>query len=514
MNRQIFRLGIGLAVAYAVLFAQLNHLQFFRAEALTTHPSNSRPLVADFGAPRGEILAADGTVLARSLELEDGAFAREREYPLGDLFAEVTGYFSFDAGADGLEETWDEELRGDRNELEDGLRELLGGASTTADVTTTLSVDIQAAAREALGERRGSVVVLDPQSGAVLSLWSWPSYDPNPLSSTTASTARTARAELLADPLNPLLPRTTRELFFPGSTFKVVTAAAALEADVVELDTPVFESTISYTPPLTTNPLSNFAAGECGGTLRDLIRRSCNAGTAQLAVELLGAEPLVDTAKGFGFASVPPIGLPGVVASVMPEDFGADLGQPVEIAPDLLAQLDRAPVGVPLTDDIPSLAQTAIGQFEVKATPLQMALVAAAIANDGEVPNPHVVKSVIDSEGAILHQADLDSWRRAVSQSTSVEVRDAMVDVVLSGTGGSLALDGMVVGAKTGTAQIGADIESTHAWIIGFAGAGLARPEVAIAVIVEADPAIGEQTGGRVAGPIARDVLEAWMEQR
>lgn len=514
MNRQILRLGIGMMVAYVVLFAQLNNLQFFRADGLTTHPSNSRPLVADFGAPRGEIRAADGTVLARSLELEDGAFEREREYPTADLFAEVTGFFSFDAGADGLEETWDEELRGERNELEDGLRELLGGASTTADVTTTLSVEIQTAARAALGERRGSVVVLDPQSGAVLSLWSWPTYDPNPLSSTTASTARQARAALLADPANPLLPRTTRELFFPGSTFKVVTAAAALEADVVELDAPVFATTDSYTPPLTNNPLSNFGAGQCGGPLRDLLRRSCNAGTAQLAVELLGPDPLVDMAKGFGFEAVPPIGLPGVVASVMPDDFGADLGRSVEIAPDLLDQLDRAPEGVPLTDDIPSLAQTAVGQFEVKATPLQMALVAATIANDGEVPNPHVVKSVVDSEGAVLHEADLDPWRRAMSQSTSVEVRDAMVDVVLSGTGGSLAIDGLVVGAKTGTAQIGADIESTHAWIIGFAGTGLDRPEVAIAVIVEADPSIGEQTGGSVAGPIARDVLEAWLGQR
>lgn len=513
MNRQILRLGIGLLIAYLVLFAQLNNLQFFRAEGLTTHPSNSRPLVEDFGAPRGEIRAADGTVLARSIELDDGAFARQREYPLSELFAEVTGFISFDAGSDGLERTWDEELRGDRNELEDGLRELLGGDSTTADVLTTLSVELQEAARDALGDRRGSVVVLDPQSGAVQALWSWPTYDPNPLASTVSTDARAARAGLLADPANPLLPRTTRELFFPGSTFKVVTAAAALEADVVELDAPVFEDTTSYTPPLTDNPLSNFGEGACGGTLRDLLRRSCNAGAAQMAVELLGAEPLVETAADFGFGSVPPIGLPEVVASVMPDDFGADLGTTVEVAPDLLAQLDTVPQ-VPLTDDIPSLAQSAVGQFEVKATPLQMALVAAAVANDGEVPNPHVVKSVIDSEGSVLHEADLDPWRRAMSVSTSLELREVMVDVVTSGTGQSVAIDGLVVGAKTGTAQIGADIESTHAWMIAFAGERLDRPAVAIAVIVEADPAVGEQTGGRVAGPVAHDVLRAWAANR
>lgn len=513
MNKQILRLGIGLMVAYLVLFVQLNRLQFFGAEALNSHPSNSRPLVADFGAPRGEIRAADGTVLARSVELDAGAFEREREYPLGDLFAEVTGFVSFDAGSDGLENTWDDELRGERNALEDNLRELLGGESTTADLTTTLSVEVQTAAKNALGQRRGSVVVLDPQSGSILSLWSWPTYDPNLLASTNNNDAQAVRAQLLADPLNPLLPRTTRELYFPGSTFKMVTAAAALDAGVVELDTPVFATTDSYTPPLTNNPLSNFAAGQCGGSLRELIRRSCNAGTAQLAVELLGADPLVETARDFGFGAVPPVELPGVVASVMPDDFGDDLGRSVEVAPDLLAQLDFVPE-VPLTDDIPSLAQSAVGQFDVKATPLQMALVVAAIANDGEVANPHVVKTVVDSEGSVVYEEDFDPWRRAMSSETSAELREAMVEVVTSGTGQRVAIDGLIVGAKTGTAQIGAEIESTHAWVIAFAGDSIDRPGVAIAVIVEADEAIGEQTGGQVAGPIAQDVLRAWAAQR
>jgi len=378
---------------------------------------------------------------------------------------------------------------------------------------TSLSISMQEAARDALGDRRGSVVALDPQSGEVLTMWSWPSYDPNPLSSINSSVATSARQALLADPLNPLLPRTTRELFFPGSTFQVVTAAAALEAGVAELDTPVFETTTSYTPPLTTNPLSNFGDGQCGGTLSDLIRRSCNAGVAQLAVELLGAEALVDTAEDFGFGAVPPIGLPNVEASVMPSDFGAALGTTVEVSPDLAAQFDRS-FDVPLTDDIPSLAQSAIGQFEVKATPLQMALIAAAVANDGEVPSPSVVSRIIDSEGSVLHQSDLDPWRRAMSRETSLELRDAMVGVVLDGTATGLQMPGLVVGAKTGTAQIGADIESTHAWVIAFAGTDLDRPSVAIAVLVEADDAVGEQTGGRVAGPVAREVLSAWQRDQ
>ena len=141
-------------------------------------------------------------------------------------------------------------------------------------------------------------------------------------------------------------------------------------------------------------------------------------------------------------------------------------------------------------------------------------LLVNAVANDGEVPNPHVVKSVVDSEGSVLHEADLDAWRRAMSVSTSLELREAMVDVVESGTAQSVALEGLVVGAKTGTAQLGADIESTHAWLIAFAGDRFERPAVAVAVIVEADPELGEQTGGRVAGPVARDVLRAWAAQR
>jgi peptidoglycan glycosyltransferase len=519
VNRQISLLGAGLLAIYLVLFVQLNRIQLVDADGYRRHPDNSRPLVAEFGAPRGDILAADGTILARSVELEEGPFARQRDYPEGELFAHLVGYFSFDAGADGLEAAWDEELRGDQNQLEDTLRELLGGESTTADLQLTVSVDLQRAARDALGERRGSVVVIDAQSGAIESLWSYPSFDPNPLADTDTAQARSARSALLGDPANPLLPRTTRELFFPGSTFKIVTAAAALDTGTATLDFPVLPRARSYVPPLTTNELTNFAGGECGGPLRELVRRSCNSGMAQLAVELLGPSKLIATAEGFGFNSVPPLEVPGVVASNMPTSFGQRLGRTVEIDPRITQQYAQCsdtadcedPAPVELLDDMPVFAQAAIGQFEVKATPLQMALVAAAVANDGEVPRPHVVSSVVDSNGSVVHRADLTPWRRAVSLETAVAMREAMREVVVSGTGRSVAIDGLVIGAKTGTAELGASLESTHAWMIAFAGEDLERPQVAVAVIVEADEEVGEQTGGRVAGPVARAVLEAWQ---
>ena len=513
MSRQIIRLGIGLMVAYLVLFAQLNRLQFFNAEALESNPVNSRPLVEDFGAPRGEIRAADGTVLARSVELEEGVVERQREYPLGELFAEVTGFVSFDAGSDGLESSFDDELRGDRNALSDGLRELLGGESTTADVNTTLSVELQQVAREALGERNGSVVALDPRTGEILSLWSYPTYDPNTLANIENAEARTAREILLADPGNPLLPRTYREVYFPGSTFKMVTAAAAIEDEIATLDTPIFPASDGYTPPLTNRPFGNFDGSTCGGPLREMIRVSCNAGFAQLAVELIGGSRLVDTAEDFGFNDTPPFDLPAPARSVVPESFGAPLGIDVEVAPELAVQFEQAPDPVPLTDNIPALAQSASGQFDVRATPLQMALVAAAIANNGDVPSPHVLDSVVDSEGTVVAQGNSEPWRNAIDPSTAAELREAMVEVVVAGTGQSLAVDGVVIGAKTGTAQIAESVDATHAWVIAFAGPTIDQPEIAIAVLIEADSDIGEQTGGRVAGPVAEAIISAWTQR-
>lgn len=513
MNKQILHLGVGLMIAYVVLFAQLNRLQFFGAEELQTNPSNSRPLVADFGAPRGEIRAADGTVLAESVEVEEGVFERERVYPTGELFAEVTGFFSFDAGSDGLEASFNDELRGGESSLTGALRNVFEGEVITNHVETSLSVAVQEAARDALGERRGSVVALDPNTGAVIAMWSWPTYDPNSLSSVDVAQAQAARGALLADDANPLLPRTFRETYFPGSTFKVVTAAAALDQEVVELDTPIFDTVTSYTPPLTNNALGNFGGSSCGGALREMLARSCNAGFAQLAVELVGAEALVESAQGFGFSDAPPIELPRVAESVMPTNFGADLGTDVAISPSLLTQLDN-PEARPLTDDIPALAQSAIGQFDVRATPLQMALIAAGIANDGDVLEPRIVSRLVDSQGNVSGEVEPTVWHEATTARTAALLREAMVGVVETGTGQSMQTPNLVVGAKTGTAQVAAGVEATHAWAIAFAGETRLDPQFAIAVIVEADPAIGEQTGGRVAGPIVQEVISAWAAEQ
>lgn len=480
MNRQIRRLGVTLLVLYAALFVQLNLVQVLRADEYNDHPSNNRAVVRDYSRPRGQILAADGAVLARSVPV-DGRIGRQREYPTGDLFGQITGYFSFATGSDGVERTYNDALAGREAATSvRGLLDLVLDPERTADVTLTIPPVVQQVARDQLGERRGSVVAIDPRDGSILALWSFPSYDPGPLSQVDLAAAREARQAALEEPTNPLLPRSFRETFFPGSTFKVVTAGAGLASGQLSLDEPVFPRQSEFTPPQTSRPVRNFGGATCGGTLIDIMRVSCNTAFAQLGVEI-GGSALVSGAEAFGFNDTPPIDLPSAARSrIGGEDFDGN---------------------------IPVVAQTAIGQNAVRSTPLQMALVAAAVANGGSIMEPHVMAEIRDSEGEVVRRFQPKEWRRALSVEDAATLRDAMVAVVEDGTAGRLRIPGVPTAGKTGTAQLGSDPPASHAWIIGFAPAD--APRVAVAVIVEGQPGASEQTGGRVAAPIARAVLEA-----
>lgn len=478
MNRQIRRLGIALLVLYGALFVQLNIIQVVRADTYNNNPNNTRATVRDFSRPRGQILAADGTVLARSVPAE-GQFERQREYPEGDLFGQVTGYFSFSAGADGVERSYNEELAGRTATSVGDVGELLMGEPRTGDVSLTIRADVQRVAREALGDQRGSVVALDPRDGSVLALWSSPSYDPGPISSVDVKAAQAAREALLADEAKPLLPSSYRETFFPGSTFKVVTASAGLSSGKVTVDSPVYPSRTGYVPPLTDRPIANFGGSSCGGALFDILQVSCNAAFAQMGVDL-GAGTLVGQAEKFGFNDVPPLDLPGV-------------------EPSPIGDVDS------FVQNTPVLAMTAIGQNSVRATPLQMALVAAGIANGGQVMTPHLMAEVRDDQGKVLDRWEPSAWTRATSPEVAATMTEAMAGVVDGGTASRLAVPGVPTAGKTGTAQLGNGL--SHAWIIGFAPAD--APRVAVAVIVEAQPGASEQTGGRVAAPIGQAVLAA-----
>jgi len=486
MNRQIRFLGAGLLVCFVALFIQLNNIQLYGQERLENDPLNTRDIIRDFGESRGIIATADGLVVARSVEV-GGQLQREREYPEGDLYGHVTGFFAFDFGADGLEKTYNDELAGRTAEQQFGnFADLFKDSDTSGNLTMTVDSRVQTAARDALAGRKGSVVALDPRDGSIIALYSNPTYDPNPISSTDLEEARQARVELLEDPENPALARSYRERFAPGSTFKVVTAGAGLDSGLVTTTEPVFPFTDQYVPPLTTVPIRNFGGSTCGGALPEILVVSCNTAFAEMGAEVLGPEIMISGAEAFGFNAAPPFDLPDPAESVFPTDF---------------------------EQDTPRLAQASIGQNDVAATPLEMALVAASPANQGLIMRPHVMAEIRDQDGKLLDKWEPSVWRAPLTASDAETLRELMVEVVQRGTATAMQIPGFEIGAKTGTAQtnVGTDSgeEDTHAWMIAFGGDPGEPPEVALAVILEAVPGGGQQTGGVDAAPIARVVMEA-----
>lgn len=487
MNRQIRRLGTALLVCFTLLFVQLNNVQLRQAGRLKEQPENRRPIERTFARPRGQILAADGVVLARSIE-ERSRLKYRREYPEGDLFGPITGYYSSLVGTTGIERQYNEELTGSTPEIAlDRLSDLFVDRENVGNVQLTLRADIQRIARDMLGEREGSVVALDPRTGAIDALWSYPSFDPGPLSTNTERDTD-VKTFLDASEDTPLRMRAYRDIFFPGSTFKVVTSATGVERGAVSEAQPDYPVRSEFDVDFTDRGLRNFGGGSCGGTLFELLRVSCNTGFAQMGVDLTGPVQ-AQGAAAFGFNDTPPIDLPGAVASTFPTAFPDNEG--------------NGPV-----------ARAAIGQGDVSSTPLQMALVAAAIANGGSIMTPHVMQQVTDEDGEVVDSYEASEWRRAVSPSTADVVRRGMLEVARNGTATGLQIPGIEVGGKTGTAQLGTDPPRSHAWIIGFAGPPGQPPTVAVAVMVEGQAGASEQTGGTVAAPIAKAVMEAVLATR
>jgi peptidoglycan glycosyltransferase len=476
VNRQIRRVGIVLMALFVALFLQLNYLQVIKADDYANDPRNTRTAVRDFSKARGQILAADGAVVARSVPAA-GAFERLRQYPEKDLFAHITGFFSFTFGASGVERRYNDQLAG-RNLGIASLKDVLVDRTITGDVFLTVPKGLQQTARTALGDKKGSVVAVDATTGGLLALWSFPSYDPNALAAHDQKAVQTAWDLLNTNPDRPMTARAYQRTFAPGSTFKVVTSAATLERRP-DLATKVYPPLKALDLPTTNRDLPNFGGGTCGGALPDLLRVSCNTGFGQMGLDL-GAEALVGEARDFGFDERPPLDLTGVQAAAIP-DVGA---------------FDR---------DLPALAQSAIGQRDVRATPLQMALVAAGVVNGGVIMRPHVMAEVHDSDGNVVGRYEPSPWKTAVTPEVAGQLHDLMLNVVERGTGTRAKVPGAVVGGKTGTAQTEGD--NAHAWFIGFGEAN--GKKVAVAVIVESQPGVSEATGGRVAAPIAQQVLKA-----
>lgn len=470
LTRRLVRIGSLVAVLMLALTVNLTWVQAITAESLSNNPANTRGLAAEARQERGAIISADGVVLADSVKSGE---VYTRRYPQGSLAAHMLGYYSVTYGRAGVEAAANDALTGRRSfsSFTEAIESAAGLAVPGNDVHLTIDSRVQAAAEAALAGRRGACVVLDPRTGAVLAAASYPAYDPASVESAWTTLTGDSTAA-------PLLSRASMSLYPPGSTFKVVTLASALENGVASEDSR-YEGPASIT--IGGAPITNYGGTGYGTVdLRKATASSINTVYAQIAAQL-GPERLVATSEDFGINAKPPLDLPAV-ASLMPE-------------PDEMTQWETAWAGV----------GQPVGEHESPAgpqvTPLQMALIAAGIANDGVVMRPYVIDTVSDPTGRVLSYTAPRQWRLALDAATARRVNSLMVEVVAHGSGSRAAIPGVTVAGKTGTAEAGKSVE-THAWFIAFAPAE--QPRVAMAIVLE-----NAGVGGTVAAPAARGVLEA-----
>lgn len=484
MNRRVRIIGILLVLMFVALMAQLTNLQVVQADALARNPLNTRTIIVDFSRARGQILASDGTVLVRSFEVND-AYKYQRQYTAGPLYAPITGFFSFNYGTSGIEKSYADQLSGKKFQVR-SLPDLVQAKPTTQNVQLHVDPAIQKAAAQALGNRRGAVVAMDPRTGAVKAMASSPSYDPGRLADHNFDAAVKAWGELNNNSgtgdsrAKPLLPRPYRETYAPGSTFKVVPATAAA-ADPV-LSKKQYPRLRSLKLKNTSNQLPNYGGSTCGGDLADLLRVSCNTGFGQVGIDL-GPQRLSEAARAFGFGERPEIDLPSASVSRFP-------------SPEKLKEESVA-------------AYSAIGQQDVSASPLQMCLVAAGIANNGVVMAPRVADKVLSDTNQLVETIQPKEWKKATDPATAAKVRDMMVGVVKEGTGSGASIPGIQVAAKTGTAQTVGN--KAHAWMIGFAPAD--NPTIAVAVVIEEQEGLDDVSGGRTAAPVLKATMQAALKR-
>jgi peptidoglycan glycosyltransferase len=474
-------------IAFAVLVGAVTYVQVVRGDEYKNDPRNARVVATRTGRERGPILSADEVVLAASTPSSIDPKLYVRSYPEGDLYAHTVGYTSVLFGSTALESAWSQELVSDRDATLSGvLNGLLGGDTRPRGLRLTIEHDLQQVAADALGDQRGAVVALDPRTGAVLAMVSYPSFDPNSLTGPNSGDAGTA---LENDPDEPLRNRATDETYAPGSVFKVITTASGLDFGVVSPSSE-FPDPVALELPDSDATISNFDKEVCNDgrsvTLEAGFIRSCNTVFAQLGMDI-GGDDLGITSESFGFNRTIPFDL-DILVSFFP-------GQ---------GSIENSPSAT---------AQSAIGQRNVQATPILMAMAAAAIANEGIAMEPYLVQDVFTSDGSIEFTTEPSIWKRAMSPATASVLAEMMEQVVISGTGRKAAVPGVRIAGKTGTAEV--TDRPPHAWFIGFGpvGADDDQPGIAIAVVVESGGNFGETaTGGSVAAPIAQQVLAEFFK--
>jgi penicillin-binding protein A len=488
MAKRIRYFGLAMIVLFCALLLQLDNIQGIKANQYQHAADNPVTLEDEFTEPRGRIITADGVIVANSvLAPPNDYYKYQRVYPTGPLFAQIVGFTSYNYGTyTGVEAQYNSDLAY-HTQPPRTLSDLFDSEQGTDQVVLTVSDKLQTLAQQALGKNDGAVVVLNPSSGAVLAMYANPSFNPSSLAAPSldeeeagwnAYNAKDAEGFINGQPLS------YDRQFFPGSTFKVITTAAAYDHDP-SLTTMAFPYGLTYTPPGTNLAIHNDNGAACGGTIQLMLPQSCDTGYAHLGVDL-GAQSLVSEANAFGFGTLgsaipPPIDLPTGPGSVstIPSALSFEQGQ------DAL------------------LAYSAIGQDNVLATPLEMALVASGIADDGVIMTPHVMARVLDPDDNVIDTYNAKPWITATSAKTAQSVTSLMEGVVTSGTAKGIFPSSWDVAAKTGTAQAGTGNSVTDDWMIAFAPAN--HPEVAIAVLVPNQ--VLNASGASVSGPIVEKVL-------
>ena len=472
MNAQIVRLYAFVLLLFVGLVAFTSRWSVFEADELEANRANKRPLLEEQQIRRGLIVARDGRVIARNRAVGESPRFYERIYPEGALFAHPVGYSFVERGRVGLEREYNNDLTGKRDEFESLLDEIRGREREGNDVFTTLDPEAQQVARDGLAGRNGSVVAIEPATGRVRALVSIPSYDPNEVPRRFGDLSRA--------PGSPLLDRAVQSGYPPGSTMKVVTATAALDTGRYSPN-----SVVSGRSPKRIGgvPLNNFGNEDFGPiTLTTALTNSVNTVWGEVG-QKLGKETMFEYMRRYGFDRKPLIDLPRdeIRASGVYGRGGRLLD----------------------ADDAIDIGRVAIGQERLQVTPLQMGLVAAGVANGGSLMRPHLVEQVKDRDGRTVRRVKPSEQNRVMKESTAAQLASMMSDVVREGTGTAAALQGIDVGGKTGTAEVGNDIN--QAWFIGFAPVG--NPRVAVAVTVERTTG----QGGTVAAPIAKSVMESLL---
>ncbi len=481
MNTPIRRIAAITLLLFGALLLSSSYLQFVQAGSLKEKPGNRRTLLENYNRKRGPIVVA-GKQIVQSVPSDD-QLKYLRKYSDAGLYSQITGYYSFVYGSGaGVERSSNSFLSGSGDQFfYRRVSDLLTGREPVgASVELTINPAAQRAADTALGDQKGAVVALNPKTGAILALVSHPNYDPNLLSSHDLGKVAANYKTLLNNPDDPLVNRALGgDLYPPGSTFKIVTAAAALSSGKYQPETKVYGGRVLDLPQTTVN-LPNYFDYACGPNNEvSLIRAleiSCNTAFGKVGMDL-GADALRAQSEKFG--------------------FGDEISVPMPVAPSR----------VPATMNAPQTAQAAIGQFDVRVTPLQVAMVTAGVANDGVVMRPYSIKNVRTADLDIVEKTEPQELTRAVSPEVAKQLQQMLQSVVDNGTGSSAKISGVTVGGKTGTAQLGGN-RNPHVWFTSFAP--VEDPEVAVAVVVDnGGDAGGEASGGKVAAPIARAVMEA-----